>query len=106
MAFLKASSGNLFLILHGLLSNNSNALAEFRDKAGNNVWHYFFFRNPLFQAPGRTFYEKEDLDNYQILLDHGCSPDEPNNMGYSYRQLDQAMQKYLKVDKEKAITLS
>ncbi len=82
-------------ILYSLLSDLPRAVADFRDKAGNNAWHYFFFRNPLFNPSQEDPDLSLESDIYQFLLKYGCSPDTPNAMGFSYRQIHEAMGKYL-----------
>ena len=46
----------------------------------------------------RDQWVKEFFDNYKFLVDYACSPDTPNNMGFSYNQINQALKRYLKIE--------
>ena len=98
LSIMYASSNALYSVLVELHSNDSMGIADFRDKAGNNALHYFFFRNPLFILSRNKQYGKKASDNYRLLIDYGCNPDATNNMGFSYAQVNQAMKEYLKVE--------
>ena len=99
LSILFASTGTLFSVLWQLISKDSNAIADFRDAAGNNVWHYFFFRLPMFCPSGKGEVDSSEYENYKLLTKYGCSPDTPNKMGFSYNRINQAMKKYLGVEK-------
>lgn len=75
-----------------------DAIAKFRDEAGNNAWHYFFFRNPMYKPSRKSLNDELEYINYKFLADYACAPDTPNNMGFSYDMICQAMETYLKGD--------
>lgn len=100
LAIMYVSSSSLYSVMFEIITEHGcDAIANFRDKAGNNAWHYFFFRKPLYCPSRNTQDDALEYNNYEFLADNACSPDTPNNMGFSYNQIYQAMEKYLKVDK-------
>lgn len=74
------------------------AIADFRDKDGNNIWHYLLFRSPLHDVP-----RDDDDDDDESTFDQVCRfltemagvPDAPNNMGFKCSQMKQALRDYL-----------
>lgn len=99
LAIMYASSSCLYSVLVEIVSEHGyDAVTDFRDKAGNNAWHYFFFRNPLYHPSRKTLQDALEYGNYKFLADYACAPDTPNNMGFSYNQINQAMKKYLKIE--------
>ena len=99
LMILFASANTLNFVLYKLFLYDNNAIADFRDDEGNNAWHYFFFRNPMFNPSRKSEYDVREYDCYEFLTENGASPDTPNNMGFSYNQINQAMKKYLGVKK-------
>ncbi len=97
LTIMYASSNAFSRVLTAISNKHGDAIANFRDKAGNNVWHYYFFRNPLRRFSRKTLHGMSEDDNYKCLREYGCSFDEPNEMGFSYNQLVEAMKKYLSV---------
>ena len=99
LAIMYVSSTCLYSVLVEIISEHGyDAVTNFRDKAGNNAWHYFFFRNPLYQPSQKSMHDAFEYDNYKFLADYACSPDTPNNMGFSYNQINHALKQYLKVE--------
>lgn len=99
LAIMYTSSCCMYSVLLAIITEHGyKAIADFRDKAGNNAWHYFFFRNPLYRPSCKTGYDVFEYDNYKFLVDYACAPDTPNDMGFSYNQICQAMETYLKVE--------
>ena len=95
LSILFASSNILYFVMLELSCENAKSIADFRDKAGNNALHYFFFRNPMYLPSRKTIQDKFEHDNFTFLLDQGCNPDMPNNMGFSYNQICNSMKTYL-----------
>ena len=92
IAILYAPFPRLEILLREIYEMDKNALADFRDKMGNNALHCAFFRTPWHPE---TQKEAGEFDLISTLQAYGVNPDAPNNMGYSYRQISQGLQKYL-----------
>ena len=80
------------LFLHVTSHHGNDAIAKFRDSAGNNVLHYAFFKAPWHPETQAGEWGAELFHN---LYEYGVDPDAPNNMGFSYRQICQELENYL-----------
>ncbi len=105
LALLFVSKPILKAWLYEIHKNDAHAIARFKDKAGNNALHYYFFHGNWDRGGiSSDYYGHNDFNpdpfNYdfvQILLDYGVNPDKPNKMGFSYNQIKEAMDKYLRI---------
>ena len=100
LAIMYSSSNLLYSLMVEIKCHDANAIKDFRDNGGNNAWHYFFFRNPLYHPSQKTQFDRFEHDIYDFLKDFACSPDTPNDMGFSYSQINQAMGRYLKTGEQ------
>ena len=92
VAIMYDSIANLNVILMEIWSMDKNAIANFRDANGNNLMHYAFFRSPWRPEERK---DKMERSLFQNLQSYGVSPDDVNNMGYSYRHLREGLENYL-----------
>ena len=92
ISIMHAPFARLNILLREIYEMDKNAIADFRDKAGNNALHCAFFRTPWHPETQKAAGE---FDLISTLVSYGVNPDAPNNMGYSYRQISQGLEKYL-----------
>lgn len=100
LTIMYSSANLLYSLMVDLMSQDDNAIRNFRDKGGNNAWHYFFFRNPLYHPSQNSKLDKLEHEIYDFLTDFACSPDTPNDMGFSYDQINQSMKQYLRAEEQ------
>ena len=85
-------NGGKDALLKYLKTIDRNRLGVFKDAEVNNAFHYAFFCCPW--RP-KLQEDKKETQVFQELQAAGAAPDAPNVMGFSYRQVCEALEEFL-----------